>query len=112
MTRLLYPAVLLFAVIGSAVPGAAPTAAAADKPNIVVIMGDDIGILQARDEALVGQVTGRARDAQVEAHLLGRFDPALRQIEAVAHERDPDLAQIIEMFAQGLQVGEQLAGME
>ena len=44
MTRLLYPAVLLFAVIGSAVPGAAPTAAAADKPNIVVIMGDDIGI--------------------------------------------------------------------
>src|SRR2546422_10858824 len=42
--RLLYPITALLVVIGIAVSGPAPTAAAADKPNIVVIMGDDIGM--------------------------------------------------------------------
>src|SRR6184192_179747 len=44
MMRLLYPITVLLVAIGIAVSGPAPTAAAADKPNIVVIMGDDIGM--------------------------------------------------------------------
>ena len=44
MMRLLYPITVLLVAIGIAVSGPAPTAEAADKPNIVVIMGDDIGM--------------------------------------------------------------------